>query len=136
MYKFQSSKCKTVGEKLRTKLCPRTDRRKEGHSDSSIPPSTSLWEGWVYNNMPPIVRCGGIKKDRYSITLQQSKQLSHKLLEFVHYFVTIGVTVSSVFKKCSFGSLFSQVIKCSELFNIYSPHHTTEPFFAVHDDSR
>ena len=27
MYKFQSSTCKTVGEKLRTKLCPRTDGR-------------------------------------------------------------------------------------------------------------
>ena len=27
MYKFQSSTCRTVGEKLRTKLCPRTDRR-------------------------------------------------------------------------------------------------------------
>ena len=27
MYKFQSSTCKTVGEKLHTKLCPRTDRR-------------------------------------------------------------------------------------------------------------
>ena len=25
MYKFQSSTCKTVGEKLWTKLCPRTD---------------------------------------------------------------------------------------------------------------
>ena len=24
-YKFQSSTCKTVGEKLQTKLCPRTD---------------------------------------------------------------------------------------------------------------
>ena len=28
--KFQSSTCKTVGEKLRTKLCPRTDRQKDG----------------------------------------------------------------------------------------------------------
>ena len=27
MYNFQSSTCKTVGEKLRTKLCPRTDGR-------------------------------------------------------------------------------------------------------------
>ena len=27
MYKFQGSTCKTVGEKLRTKLCPRTDGR-------------------------------------------------------------------------------------------------------------
>ena len=26
MYKCQSSTCKTVGEKLQTKLCPRTDR--------------------------------------------------------------------------------------------------------------
>ena len=41
MYKFQSSMCKTVGEKLWTKLCPRTDRRKDCHGNSSIPPSTS-----------------------------------------------------------------------------------------------
>ena len=34
MYKFQSSMCKTVGEKLQTKLCPRTD----SYGDSSIPP--------------------------------------------------------------------------------------------------
>ena len=27
MYKFQSSTCKTVGEKLRTKWCPQTDGR-------------------------------------------------------------------------------------------------------------
>ena len=27
MYKFQTSMCKTVGEKLQTKLCPRTDGR-------------------------------------------------------------------------------------------------------------
>ena len=27
MYEFQSSTCKTVGEKLRTKLCQRTDKR-------------------------------------------------------------------------------------------------------------
>ena len=39
MYKFQSSTCKIVGEKLQTKLCPRTD----SHGDSSIPPSTLLW---------------------------------------------------------------------------------------------
>ena len=30
MYKFQSSMCKTVGEKLRTKLCPWTDRQMDG----------------------------------------------------------------------------------------------------------
>ena len=30
MYKFQSNMCKTVGEKLRTKLCPRTDRWTDG----------------------------------------------------------------------------------------------------------
>ena len=38
MYKFQSSTCKTVGEKLRTKFIPPTD----SHCNSSIPPSTSL----------------------------------------------------------------------------------------------
>ena len=41
MYKFQSSTRKTVGEKLRTKLCPRTDgwtdRRTDSHGNSCIP---------------------------------------------------------------------------------------------------
>ena len=45
MYKFQNSTCKTVGEKLRTKLCPRTD----GRIAMAIP---------VY---PPPLHCGGIK---------------------------------------------------------------------------
>ena len=40
MYKFQSSTCKTVGEKLRTKLCPRTDgwtdRRPDRQRDMKI----------------------------------------------------------------------------------------------------
>ena len=40
--KFQSSTCKTVGEKLQTTLCPRTDRwtdrRRDSHDDSSIAP--------------------------------------------------------------------------------------------------
>ena len=31
MYKFQSSTCKTVGEKLCTKLCPQTDRWTDSH---------------------------------------------------------------------------------------------------------
>ena len=60
-YKFQGSTCKTVGEKLRTKLCPRTDgwtgNQTDSHGDSSITP-------------PP--RCGGgggIKS-----FLKQSKQ--------------------------------------------------------------
>ena len=43
MYKFLSSACKTIGEKLRTKLCPQTDRwtdrRTDSHGDSSIPPT-------------------------------------------------------------------------------------------------
>ena len=47
MYKFQSSTCKTVGEKLGTKLCPRTD----GWTAMAIP---------VY---PPPIRCGGYNKD-------------------------------------------------------------------------
>ena len=45
MYKFQSSACKTVGEKLWTKLCPPTD----GRTAMAIP---------VY---PPPLRCGDIK---------------------------------------------------------------------------
>ena len=47
MYKFQSSTCKTLGEKLQTKLCPRTDertdRRTDSHSDSSIPLHFVVW---------------------------------------------------------------------------------------------
>ena len=35
MYKFQSSMCKTVGEKLRTKIVSKDNR-----GNSSIPPST------------------------------------------------------------------------------------------------
>ena len=39
MCKFQSSTCKTVGEKLWTKMCPRTEGwTNRGHGDSSIPP--------------------------------------------------------------------------------------------------
>ena len=37
MYKFQSSACKTLGEKLRTKLCPRTDRQTDGQTAMAIP---------------------------------------------------------------------------------------------------
>ena len=43
MYKFQSSMCKTVGEKVWTKLCPWTD----GRTAMVIP---------VY---PPQLHCGG-----------------------------------------------------------------------------
>ena len=37
MYKFQSSMCKTVGEKLRKKLCPLTDGRAGGRTARAIP---------------------------------------------------------------------------------------------------
>ena len=33
MYKFQSTTCKTVGEKVQTKLCPQTEGRTDGHTD-------------------------------------------------------------------------------------------------------
>ena len=36
IYKCQSSTCKTVGEKLRTKLSPRTDGRTEKQTDMKI----------------------------------------------------------------------------------------------------
>ena len=45
VYKLQISSCKTVGEKLRTKLCPQTNGRTDSHGDSSIPPP---------------LRCGGM----------------------------------------------------------------------------
>ena len=43
MYKFQSSICKTVGEKLRKKLCPQTD----GRTAMAIPvyPTPLRWGG-------------------------------------------------------------------------------------------
>ena len=50
MYKFHSSTCTTVGEKLCTKLCPRTD----GRTAMAIP---------VY---PPPLRCGGYKNYHFS----------------------------------------------------------------------
>ena len=36
MYKFQSSMCKTVGEKLLAKLCPRTDEWTDRQMDMKI----------------------------------------------------------------------------------------------------
>ena len=47
MYKFQSSTCKTVGEKLRTILCPWTD----GRTAMAIP---------AY---PPSLHCGGYSNE-------------------------------------------------------------------------
>ena len=49
MYKFQSSMCETIREKLQTKLCPLTDVR----TAMVIP---------VY---PPPLHCGGYKKKKY-----------------------------------------------------------------------
>ena len=51
MYKFQSSTCKTVGEKLRTKLCPRTDGRMARWTDG--------WTAMAIPVYPPPLRCGG-----------------------------------------------------------------------------
>ena len=59
MYKFQSSTCKTVGEKLETKLCPWTDRR----TDMAIP---------VY---PPPLRCGGYNNILLSKVTAEQKNL-------------------------------------------------------------
>ena len=42
MYKFQSSTCKTVGEKLRTKLCPRTDGRADRRTDRRTDGRTAM----------------------------------------------------------------------------------------------
>ena len=53
MYNFQSSTCKTVGEKLLTKLCPQTDgrmnKRTDSHGDSNIP--LQFVEGGIVNIM-------------------------------------------------------------------------------------
>ena len=45
MYKFQSSTCKTVGEKLQTKLCPWTDRQPWGfqYTPLHFVAFTNLW---------------------------------------------------------------------------------------------
>ena len=43
MYKFQSSTCKGVREKLRTKLCPRTGGRTAMAIPVYPPPPTLLW---------------------------------------------------------------------------------------------
>ena len=63
IHKFQSSTYKTAGEKLRTKLCPRTDGRTEGQTAMAIP---------VY---PPILRCGGYKYHHYKHSDQLSRAL-------------------------------------------------------------
>ena len=66
MYKFQSSTCKTVGEKLRTKLCPwmdeRTDRQADGRTAMAIPVN------------PPPLRCGG-----YNYFRSKRKMLSFQV---------------------------------------------------------
>ena len=54
VYNFQSSTCKTVGEKLQTKLCSRTDGWMDGQT-----------EGWTAMAIPvysPSLRCGGYNK--------------------------------------------------------------------------
>ena len=73
MYKFQSSMCKTVGEKLWTKWCPWTDS--SGYS--SIPPSTSLWGGIMMS----IILLGEIDSVVYRFPNQQILD-STKLKEF------------------------------------------------------
>ena len=37
MYKFPSSTCKTVGEKLLINLCPQTDKQMDGRTATAIP---------------------------------------------------------------------------------------------------
>ena len=51
MYKFQSSMCITVGEKLQTKLCPQTD----GQMDRQMGGQP------CHSSVPPPLRCGGYK---------------------------------------------------------------------------
>ena len=58
LYKFQSSTCKTVGEKLQTKLCPWT----HGRTAMAIP---------VY---PPPLHCGGYNEGPNSY---QSKDMAN-----------------------------------------------------------
>ena len=52
MFKFQRSTCKTVGEKLWTKLCSLTDRQMDGQPwRFQYTPSNSLWGGGGYKNL-------------------------------------------------------------------------------------
>ena len=45
--------CKTVQEKLQTKLCPRTNRQTDKQKDG---------QPWAIPVYPPPLRCGGITK--------------------------------------------------------------------------
>ena len=56
MYKFQSSMCRTVGEKVQTKLCARTDRRTDFGRTDSHGNSTPLCRGGC-NNAPKFSNC-------------------------------------------------------------------------------
>ena len=73
MYKFQSSTCKTVGEKLRAKLCPRTDRQPWWFQYT---PSTSI-EGCIN-----IVRKGEIACNKQFLLFSQC------FLPYVFYYIT------------------------------------------------
>ena len=57
MYKFQSSMCKTVGEKLETKLCPRTNGQTGGPTAMAIPVYPPPLHCRSYKNI-----CGILKK--------------------------------------------------------------------------
>ena len=55
MYKFQSITCKTVGEKLQTKLCPHTDRWTDKQTYQQTAMAIPVY--------PPRLRFGGYDND-------------------------------------------------------------------------
>ena len=51
MYKFQSSTCKTVGEKLRTKLCSQTDGQADGRTDRQTDTKIAYAQLHIHTNI-------------------------------------------------------------------------------------
>ena len=105
MYKFKSSTCKTVGEKLRTKLCLRTDRptdrQMDSHGHSSITP------------LHFVVGGGGNKN------LLSTKMMSCEELDYWND-ITTGYSIMTHRKK-------KEVKKTPEILHLYLKHQTAHP---------
>ena len=68
MYKFQNSTCKTVGENLQTKLCPRTDRWMDG-------------QPWPFQCTPLHFVVGGITRQEETEYHARTRDCNSKLRE-------------------------------------------------------
>ena len=145
MYKFQISTCKTVGEKLKTKIVS-PDRWKDGrmdsHGDSSIPPSTSLcvcvcvcvWGGGgVVKKIP--FSCHDNQSFRWNQILQTIFKEDHEKL---HILFIICVTPHPPKKKLVHRVLH-QTMSCLELalvsslvivnYKFINKNHFSDPFY-------